>query len=84
MIIFGVDPGTILTGFGIINSEGNKIVHLKSGLIKTNPKFELSQKLNQIYTKLDEEVKKHNPDVFCIETLISWQMERGTADSRLC
>ncbi len=38
MIIFGVDPGTILTGFGIINSKGNQLAYIKSGIIKPNPK----------------------------------------------
>jgi crossover junction endodeoxyribonuclease RuvC len=68
MIIFGVDPGTILTGFGIINSKGNNISLIKSGIIKTNPNHNLSEKLKYIYTLLNEEVLKHKPDVFCIET----------------
>jgi len=68
MIIFGVDPGTILTGFGIVDSRGNNITHLKSGIIKTNPKNELSQKLKQIYQELNKEVVIYKPDVFCIET----------------
>ena len=68
MVIFGVDPGTILTGFGIIKSTGNKISHLKSGIIKTNPKDDLSNKLKFIYNSLTKEVSDYKPDVFCIET----------------
>jgi len=68
MIIFGVDPGTILTGYGIVNSKGNKIAYLKSGIIKPNPKSILSSKLKHIYFALDGEVRKYKPDVFCIET----------------
>ena len=68
MIIFGVDPGTILTGFGIINSKGNNISLIKSGIVKTNPNDDLSKKLKYIYTSLNNEVIKHKPDVFCIET----------------
>ncbi len=68
MIIFGVDPGTILTGFGIINSKGSQIAHIKSGIIKTNPKEHLSVKLKQIYSELNKQVKAHEPDAFCIET----------------
>ena len=68
MIIFGVDPGTILTGYGIINSQKNELAHLKSGIIKPNPKVELSEKLKYIYSKLTLEVLKYKPDVFCIET----------------
>lgn len=68
MIIFGVDPGTILTGFGIINSNKNTITHLKSGIIKPNPNEDLSEKLKYIYNQLNLEVLKYKPDVFCIET----------------
>jgi crossover junction endodeoxyribonuclease RuvC len=68
MIIFGVDPGTIITGFGIINSQKNQIALLKSGIIKTNPKEDLSSKLKQIYSELNLSVLNYKPDVFCIET----------------
>lgn len=68
MIIFGVDPGTILTGFGIINSNKNTITHLKSGIIKPNPNEDLAEKLKYIYNQLNLEVLKYKPDVFCIET----------------
>ncbi len=68
MIIFGVDPGTMLTGFGLIESQGNKITYIDSGIIKTNPKDDLSSKLHKIFVSLDLQVKKYKPDVFCIET----------------
>ena len=68
MIIFGVDPGTIITGFGVINFHKNQIGYLKSGIIKPNPKEELSSKLKFIYSELDLQLKKIKPDVFCIET----------------
>ena len=68
MIIFGVDPGTILTGFGIINIQKNDVAYIKSGIIKPNPKVDLSSKLKHIYSELDLSVKNYKPDVFCIET----------------
>lgn len=68
MIIFGVDPGTIITGYGIIKSFKNEITHLRSGIIKPYPKEELSEKLKYIYSQLNLEVLKYKPDIFCIET----------------
>lgn len=68
MIIFGVDPGTILTGFGIINSQKNQIAYLKSGIIRPNPADDLSSKLKYIYSELTQSVLIHKPDAFCIET----------------
>jgi len=68
MIIFGVDPGTILTGFGIIKSQKNKIDYLHSGIIKPNPKENLPAKLKYIFQELNKLVIQYKPDIFCIET----------------
>lgn len=68
MIIIGVDPGTILTGFGIIKSHKNQIEYLHSGIIKPNPKDELPQKLNFIFQELNKLIKDFSPDIFCLET----------------
>ena len=35
MTIIGVDPGTIITGFGIIKFESNSLTYIHSGVIKT-------------------------------------------------
>ncbi len=68
MIIFGVDPGTILTGFGIIKSDKNIIEYLHSGIIKPNSKENLPAKLKFIFQELNKLVIQFMPDVFCIET----------------
>lgn len=68
MIIFGVDPGTVLTGYGIINSHKNQLKHIKSGIIKPSSQDDLSQKLKYIYSELNLAILNFKPDVFCIET----------------
>jgi crossover junction endodeoxyribonuclease RuvC len=68
MIIFGVDPGTILTGFGIINSYKNQIEYIHSGILKPNPKETIPLKLRFIFHELNRLVIQFKPDVFCIET----------------
>lgn len=68
MIIFGVDPGSILTGYGIISSNKNQIAYLNSGIIKPDPKQNLSEKLKFIYSEISLKVQLYKPDVFCIET----------------
>ncbi|MCF8243280.1 MAG: crossover junction endodeoxyribonuclease RuvC [Melioribacteraceae bacterium] len=68
MIIFGVDPGTVLTGFGIINFHKNELIKIDAGVIKPSAKLELAKKLEVIYDDLSRLIKKHNPDEFAIET----------------
>jgi crossover junction endodeoxyribonuclease RuvC len=68
MIILGVDPGTIFTGFGIINYDKNSFERIKNGLIKLPPTKTIAQKLELIYDGLDKIIRMYKPDEFAIET----------------
>ena len=68
MIILGVDPGTIVTGYGIIELNKNKIAHITSGIIKLSATNSLPEKLKIIYTELEKLIRTYKPDEFAIET----------------
>jgi crossover junction endodeoxyribonuclease RuvC len=68
MIILGVDPGTIYTGYGIIRHEKNTFTEVQHGLIKLPSVKSLPQKLEIIYNELDRIIKTYKPDEFSIET----------------
>jgi len=68
MIILGVDPGTIITGYGIIELNKNKISHITSGTIKLSATKSLPEKLKIIYTDLEKLIRTYKPDEFAIET----------------
>jgi crossover junction endodeoxyribonuclease RuvC len=68
MIILGVDPGTIVTGYGIINYERNVSIHITNGLIKLPTSADLAHKLELIYDGLSGIIKMYKPDEFAIET----------------
>jgi len=63
MIVIGVDPGLATTGIGILESVGNKINVLGYGVIKTQAKTELPQRLKKIYDELSGLIEKYKPDV---------------------
>lgn len=67
MIIIGIDPGLIKTGWGIIRKIDNQIKYIASGTIKTQPTLPLSERLHNIYSKVDELIKIYKPDEFAIE-----------------
>jgi crossover junction endodeoxyribonuclease RuvC len=67
MIIFGIDPGTSITGFGVIRVENNSIAWIDSGVIRTDSRGELSDKLLTIYDGLTEKMSVHRPDRVCVE-----------------
>ena len=68
MIILGVDPGTIVTGYGIIELNKNIISHITSGIIKLSATKSLPEKLKIIYTELEKLIRTYKPDEFAIET----------------
>jgi len=69
MIIIGVDPGTIITGFGIIKYENNKLSYINSGIIKTPTTKEIPPRLEAIYDELERLISIYNPTQFAIETV---------------
>ncbi len=69
MLIFGIDPGTATTGYGLVrkNGKGNEVVTW--GLIETD-KDELKEKrLNFIYEETSRLLTLHKPDVFVFEKI---------------
>ena len=67
MIIFGVDPGTNITGYGVINVKNNCVSWVDSGVIKTNKQSELPDKLLAIYDGLIGKMNEHAPARVCVE-----------------
>lgn len=68
VIIFGIDPGTCLTGYGVISYSHNKQSALDYGCIKPPAKTPLSQKYLIIFEGLMQLIEKHKPDAIAVET----------------
>lgn len=68
-IILGVDPGSRYTGFGVLQGEGNRLVHLASGSIKPGSRPPLAQRLCQIYDGLAEVIRRHQPQAVALEEI---------------
>ncbi|MBU0744990.1 MAG: crossover junction endodeoxyribonuclease RuvC [Gammaproteobacteria bacterium] len=65
-IILGIDPGSNITGYGIIDAIGNKYNYLASGHIKTT-KNNLSVQLQEIFAGIFELVKQYHPSEAAVE-----------------
>lgn len=70
-IILGIDPGSRKTGYGIIQSDGQKLVRVDSGCICL-AKGELIERLGKITTTLSEIIKQHNPEFIAIEQVFMY------------
>ena len=68
MRILGIDPGTLFTGFGIVDYDKNELVYVASGVIKIPPTKDQPPRLKKIYDELNQIIKKYKPDEFALET----------------
>jgi crossover junction endodeoxyribonuclease RuvC len=64
--ILGVDPGSRITGVGVITARGNDLGHVYSESLKL-PKGELAGRLHDIYARLHFIIAETKPDVVVIE-----------------
>lgn len=65
-IILGIDPGSRITGYGVIQHVQGKFAYLGSGCIRTSGDS-LPEKLKQIHAGVSEIIIQFQPDMFAIE-----------------
>ncbi|AEA78806.1 crossover junction endodeoxyribonuclease RuvC [Vibrio cholerae] len=65
-VILGIDPGSRVTGYGVIRQQGRHLIYLGSGCIRTSD-LELPLRLKQIYAGVSEIITQFQPDAFAIE-----------------
>lgn len=68
MKVIGVDPGSIITGYGIISAGERKIKAVKYGVIKPSSDLPFHSRLKFIYDEITKIIKKHKPTELAIET----------------
>ena len=64
--ILGIDPGSLKTGFGIIEIQGQRISYLTSGVIRLKPKS-VQERLGIIFQSVQELIDEHKPDLMAVE-----------------
>jgi crossover junction endodeoxyribonuclease RuvC len=70
MITFGIDPGTAITGYGIIKEEyDGSLKVLDFGVIRTSPDQSHAERLVQLYKRIKELILLHQPDMGAVEKL---------------
>ena len=69
MKILGIDPGTGIVGFGVVESAAGNLKMIDAGVIRTPVKQQDSKRLKTIYDELSEVIKQNKPDVMAVEKL---------------
>ena len=66
-VILGIDPGTNVLGYGIINAKGNKLVLLSMGVIRLDHLESHHEKLKQIFNKTNALIEQYHPNHVAVE-----------------
>jgi len=69
MIVIGIDPGTIRTGYGVVRKGGSRLVRLGSGTIRLDERSPLEERLVVLHEQLDEVLTLYGPDEAAVEDL---------------
>ena len=74
--ILGIDPGTGIMGYGIIEKSGSSIKPIKYGCIRTKPNLNQPDRLSFIYDSLSDIIEKEKPDQVAIESLFFFKNQK--------
>ena len=69
MIILGVDPGSLRTGYGVIETDGRRHVLVEKGVIAPGAALGLAERLHVIHRGIAEVIVRIRPDALAVEDL---------------
>ncbi len=68
MIILGIDPGTAITGYGVIE-KSNQLKMIDYGHITTDPQYSTGERLVKLEKQLTKIIKKYKPEQIAVEEI---------------
>lgn len=68
-LILGIDPGTAITGYGVIEQQGNRFRPLEFGVIRTEAGEPLPVRLEEIFARVADLVARYRPQAAAVEAL---------------
>jgi crossover junction endodeoxyribonuclease RuvC len=79
VIVLGIDPGTAVTGYGVVKGERSAPPRLlECGIIRTRPRDSLASRLQEIHSGVVELIQRHRPDALSIEDVFYARNVRTT------
>ncbi len=76
--IIGIDPGLRKTGWGVIDSDGVRLVYVASGLVTSDGDEDLAQRLCELFLGISAVIKAHEPREAAVEETFVNENARAT------
>lgn len=78
MIVLGVDPGLATTGYGVVEARGDARTLIECGVVRTDARDALPDRLRVIYDGICEVLQRHTPDALAVEGVFYGRNVRTT------
>ncbi len=69
MRILGIDPGSRLTGYGIIETRGNRLLHIDNGVVTTRSGDPFPDRLKVLYDGIAKAIADYSPEAVAVEQI---------------
>lgn len=69
MLVVGFDPGSAVTGFGVVDGRGSRLTHIEHGVIRTPSGESAPARLHFLYTRALTLINTHKPQAVAVERL---------------
>jgi crossover junction endodeoxyribonuclease RuvC len=79
MIVLGIDPGTAITGYGVVRGEPyGALALVECGVIRTSARDPLPVRLREIYEDVRGLIERHQPEALAVEDVFYSRNVRTT------
>ena len=68
MVVLGIDPGSLNTGYGVIRQEAGGCSVLVCGVIRLHPRRSHAERIGEIYRELSQVIDDFRPERVALET----------------
>lgn len=69
MRVLGIDPGSSVTGYGVVEKRRGRMILVDAGYVRTSPKQPMAERLLAIHTGLVTAIHESAPDAVAIESI---------------
>lgn len=69
MIILGIDPGSRIAGYGLVEKKGEKVTHIDNGIINVHGGLSLTARLVLLHDRVSQLIQEFSPDALSIENI---------------
>ena len=77
-LVLGIDPGTAVTGFGVVERDARgRVTLVECGVIRTVPSLPLSVRIRDIYEGVAELIERHRPTSISVEDVFLGKNSRS-------